>query len=99
MQSPGLMKSWLERWDKSAGLLPDTDTGAISSIARMQKDPAEMRHASSNALFRWYGQAVSPEVYDPKITKDDGADESSGPEQAQIETLEKFDVSRKKTHF
>ena len=77
-----------KKLDKWADLL--LDTGKRNNLINFKDTRAstvEVLLPSSDVLFKKVDGTASFEVFDPKIIEDDDPEESSAPEQLQIETL------------
>ena len=78
-----------KKLDKWADLL--LDTGKRNNLINFKYTRAstvEVLLPSSDVLFEKVDGTASFEVFDPKIIEDDDLEESSAPEQLQIETSE-----------
>ena len=89
-----------QKLDKWADLL--LDTGKSNNLINFKDTRAttvEVLLPSSDALFEKVDGATSFEVFDPKIIEEDDPEESSEPEQTQMERPEEYDVSGRKAAF
>ena len=89
-----------KKLDKWADLLLDTGKrNNLINFKDTRTSSVEVLLPSSDTLFEKVDGTIVFEVFDPKIADDDEPEESSDPEQLQIESPEAPDASRGKAAF